>query len=212
MNKKFNNSEQYQFNDDPNFPFTQKMNPKILSDKFNKNNMIVAVRARPLSKSELDDSNYNTISVPDKDKIIITMPTEYIPDDMSKIYLGGEQIKITKIKEISYTYDFVFNEKTTQDEVYRCTTSNLVKQAIEGFSATILAYGATGSGKTYTMVGKGENCGLMIRSIRDLFKIINNDKERLYSIKISYVEVYNEVLKDLLSEKNKSPDLPNNKS
>ena len=177
----------------------------MLSEKFTKTNMLVAVRARPLSKGELEDSNYNTISVPDKDKIIISVPTEYIPDDMSGIYLAGDQIKITKIKEVSYNYDFVFDEKTTQDEVYRCTSSNLIKQVVEGFSATIMAYGATGSGKTYTMVGKGEKCGVMIRAIRDLFKIINNDKEKMYSIKISYVEVYNEILKDLLSEKNKAP-------
>ena len=198
------NNIQFQLNDN-SFPLTRKINSQSLSDKFTKNNMLVAVRARPLSKSELEDSNYNTISVPDKDKITITVPTEYIPDDMSGIYLAGEQIKITKVKEVSYIYDFVFNENTTQDEVYRCTTSNLIKQVVEGYSATILAYGATGSGKTYTMVGKGEKCGLMIRSIRDLFKIINSDKERIYSIKISYVEVYNEILKDLLSDSNKPP-------
>ena len=137
--------------------------------------MIVAVRVRPLTKSELEDSNINTVSVPEKDKITVTFPTEYLPDDLSKVYLAGEQIKITKIKEISYFYDFVFNEKTSQNEVYRYTTSNLIDQVVQGFSATIMAYGATGSGKTYTMVGKGENTGIMIRSIRDLFKIINND-------------------------------------
>ena len=198
------NFEQIQYNE-INYPLTKKINSQLLSDKFTKNNMLVAVRTRPLSKSELEDSNYNTISVPDKDKIIVTIPTEYIPDDMSGIYLAGEQIKITKVKEVSYNYDFVFDENTPQNEVYRCTSSNLIKQVVEGFSATILAYGATGSGKTYTMVGKGENCGLMIRSIRDLFKFINNDTTKSYSIKISYVEVYNEVLKDLLSDKNKSP-------
>ena len=203
-NKKNKNDIQFQLNNN-SFPLTRKINSQSLSDKFTKNNMLVAVRARPLSKSELEDSNYNTISVPDKDKITITVPTEYVPDDMSGIYLAGDQIKITKVKEVSYIYDFVFNENTTQDEVYRCTTSNLIKQVVEGYSATILAYGATGSGKTYTMVGKGEKCGLMIRSIRDLFKIINSDKERIYSIKISYVEVYNEILKDLLSDSNKLP-------
>ena len=198
------NFQQMQYNE-INYPLTKKINSQLLSDKFTKNNMLVAVRTRPLSKSELEDSNYNTISVPDKDKIIVTIPTEYIPDDMSGIYLAGEQIKITKVKEVSYNYDFVFDENTPQNEVYRCTSSNLIKQVVEGFSATILAYGATGSGKTYTMVGKGENCGIMIRSIRDLFKFINNDTTKSYSIKISYVEVYNEVLKDLLSDKNKSP-------
>ena len=91
---------------------------------------------------------------------------------MSKVYLAGEQIRITKTKEVSYFYDFVFNEKTSQNEVYRYTTSNLINQVVQGLSATIMAYGATGSGKTYTIVGKGENKGIMIRSIRDLFKII----------------------------------------
>ena len=204
-NQKQRNNEQNQLYEEINYPLTKKINSQMLSEKFTKTNMLVAVRARPLSKGELEDSNYNTISVPDKDKIIISVPTEYIPDDMSGIYLAGDQIKITKIKEVSYNYDFVFDEKTTQDEVYRCTSSNLIKQVVEGFSATIMAYGATGSGKTYTMVGKGEKCGVMIRAIRDLFKIINNDKEKMYSIKISYVEVYNEILKDLLSEKNKAP-------
>ena len=203
--KKIQNINENQYNEGNNFPLTKKLNSQMLSDKFTKNNMLVAIRARPLSKTELEDSNYNTISVPDKDKIIVTVPTEYIPDDMSGIYLAGEQIKITKIKEVSYNYDFVFDENTTQDEVYRCTTSNLIKQVVGGFSATIMAYGATGSGKTYTMVGKGQNCGLMIRSIRDLFKVINSDKERMYSIKIQYVEVYNEILKDLLTDNNKTP-------
>lgn len=205
-NIKSKNLSPNKLNEKSYYPLSKKIDFQSLSEKFTKNNMLIAVRARPLSKSELEDSNYNTISVPDKDKIIVTVPTEYIPDDMSGIYLAGEQIKITKIKETSYKYDFVFDEKTTQDEVYRCTTSNLIKQVVEGYSATILAYGATGSGKTYTMVGRGENCGLMIRSIRDLFRIINNDKERIYSIKISYVEIYNEILKDLLSDdNNKNP-------
>ena len=139
-------------------------NNQSLSSKFSKNNMLVAVRARPLSKSELDDSNFNIISVPEKDVIKISMPTEYIPDDMSGIFLAGEQIKILKVKEISYEYDFVFGENSTQEEIYENTTASLIKQVVEGYSATIMAYGATGSGKTYTMVGKGDKIGLMIRS------------------------------------------------
>ena len=204
-NKRNQNKEQYQNYNNANSPSPLRINPQSLADKFNKNNMLVAVRARPLTKSELEDSNYNTISVPNKDTLTITFPTEYIPDDMSEIYLAGEQIKITKIKEVSYNYDFVFNEKTSQNEVYRYTTSSLINQVVDGFSATILAYGATGSGKTYTMVGKGENTGLMIRSIRDLFKVVNSDQSKTYSIKISYIEIYNEVLKDLLTDKSKSP-------
>jgi len=182
-------------------------NNQSLSSKFSKNNMLVAVRARPLSKSELDDSNFNIISVPEKDVIKISMPTEYIPDDMSGIFLAGEQIKILKVKEISYEYDFVFGENSTQEEIYENTTASLIKQVVEGYSATIMAYGATGSGKTYTMVGKGDKIGLMIRSIRDLFNFVNSQQNKVYNIKISYIEVYNEVLKDLLSEKKIPPEI-----
>ena len=182
-------------------------NNQSLSSKFSKNNMLVAIRARPLSKSELDDSNFNIISVPEKDVIKISMPTEYIPDDMSGIFLAGEQIKILKVKEISYEYDFVFGENSTQEEIYENTTANLIKQVVEGYSATIMAYGATGSGKTYTMVGKGDKIGLMIRSIRDLFNFVNSQQNKVYNIKISYIEVYNEVLKDLLSEKKVPPEI-----
>ena len=187
-------------------------NNQSLSSKFSKNNMLVAIRARPLSKSELDDSNFNIISVPEKDVIKISMPTEYIPDDMSGIFLAGEQIKILKVKEISYEYDFVFGENSTQEEIYENTTANLIKQVVEGYSATIMAYGATGSGKTYTMVGKGDKIGLMIRSIRDLFNFVNSQQNKVYNIKISYIEVYNEVLKDLLSEKKVPPEIRTDQS
>ena len=190
--------------------FSQNKSPNnniSLSSKFSKNNMLVAVRTRPLSNSELDDSNFNIISVPEKDVIKISMPTEYIPDDMSGIFLAGEQIKILKVKEVSYEYDFVFGENASQEEVYENTTASLIKQVVEGYSATIMAYGATGSGKTYTMVGKGDKIGLMIRSIRDLFNFVNGQQNKVYSIKISYIEIYNEVLKDLLSEKKIPPEI-----
>ena len=183
------------------------LNIQSLSSKFSKNNMLIAVRTRPLSKSEYEDSNFNTISVPEKDVIKLSMPTEYIPDDMSGIFLAGEQIKILKVKEISYEYDFVFGENATQEEVYENTTASLIKQVVEGYSATIMAYGATGSGKTYTMVGKGDKVGLMIRSIRDLFNFVNSQQNKVCNIKISYIEVYNEVLKDLLSDKKIAPEI-----
>ena len=191
------------YSQSPNRP----INDQSLSSKFSKNNMLVAVRTRPLSKSEQEDSNFNTISVPEKDIIKLSMPTEYIPDDMSGIFLAGEQIKILKLKEITYEYDFVFGENSTQEEVYENTTASLIKQVVEGYSAMIMAYGATGSGKTYTMVGKGEKVGLMIRAIRDLFNFVNSQQDKVYNIKITYIEVYNEILKDLLSDKKTSIEI-----
>ena len=182
---------------------TKKISKKKLEEKFYKNKMIVALRSRPLLNRELEESNYNTITIPNRETVIITIPTEYISSDKGKYYFKGEKkIKVTKIKEAEFKYDFAFNDKTTQEEVYQLTTAPLVKQVINGFNATVFAYGATGTGKTFTMVGEGDNWGLMIRSISDLFKIINNEKEKKYIIKITYVEIYNEIIKDLLAEQN----------
>ena len=179
----------------------KKISKQILEEKFTKNKMIVALRSRPLLSKELEDSNYKTISVLNPETVSITIPTEYIHSDKGKYYFNGEKkIKVTKVKEATFKFDFAFDEKIDQAEVYRCTTANLVKQVINGYNATVYAYGATGTGKTYTMVGGGDNWGIMIRSISDLFKIINNEKEKNYIIKISYVEIYNEIIKDLLAD------------
>ena len=179
----------------------KKISKQKLEEKFSKNKMLVALRSRPLLSRELEESNYNTIAVTTKDTVVITIPTEYIANGKGKYYFKGEKkIKVTKVKEATFKFDFAFDEKIDQAEVYRCTTANLVKQVINGYNATVYAYGATGTGKTYTMVGGGDNWGIMIRSISDLFKIINNEKEKNYIIKISYVEIYNEIIKDLLAD------------
>ena len=78
---------------------------------------------------------------------------------------------------------------------------------LEGFNATVFAYGATGAGKTYTMLGTGDNPGIMVRSLSDLFGIIDKAKPlREFNIKLSYVEIYNESLRDLL-EKGENLDM-----
>jgi len=77
-----------------------------------------------------------------------------------------------------------------------------------GYNATVFAYGATGAGKTYTMLGTEEQPGLMMLSIEELFRQIEEQSdERDYKLRVSYIEVYNEVLKDLLNGKNDSLDL-----
>ena len=182
----------------------KKISKKALEEKFAKNKMLVALRVRPLLIKELKESNYKTITVLNSETVSITIPTEYISTEKGKYYFHGEKnIKVTKVKEATFKFDFAFDIETDQNEIYQNTTSNLVKQVINGYNATVFAYGATGTGKTYTMVGEGENWGIMIRSISDLFKIINQDKEKKFVIKISYIEIYNEIIKDLLVDNNR---------
>lgn len=65
-----------------------------------------------------------------------------------------------------------------QDEVYEKTAKSLVKDILVGFNATVFAYGATGSGKTHTMVGHGGETGIMVRAISDLFDIVSKNAYR----------------------------------
>ena len=70
---------------------------------------------------------------------------------------------------------------------------------MHGYNASVFAYGATGAGKTYTMLGTEENPGIMMLSVDELFRSIEEfQAERDYMLKVSYVEVYNENIKDLL--------------
>lgn len=75
----------------------------------------------------------------------------------------------------------------------------MIKSVIDGYNACVFAYGTTGSGKTYTMTGTPETPGIDILIIQDLFNLINDHSgEKTISIKMSYVEIYNEVIRDLL--------------
>jgi kinesin family protein C2/C3 len=74
--------------------------------------------------------------------------------------------------------------------------------SLDGFNVCIMAYGQTGSGKTYTMIGTDENPGLYFSSVDELFNKINERKKIIeYDISVSFVEIYNETLRDLLSKK-----------
>ena len=145
-----------------------------LETKFSKSTMLVSVRIRPLNKKELQYSSLKTLQI-ENDKIKI--------------------ISSQKQKEIEFEFDFIFSEEITQKEIYEYTTEKLINKVMEGFNATVFAFGATGSGKTYTMVGNNQESGIMIRSINDLFLKLNNEKNKDYSVHISYIEVYNEQLK-----------------
>lgn len=156
---------------------------------FNKNNMIVAVRIRPLNPKEEEFSTIETLNVINK-QIISVINGSTIPEEAYK----------NKLRHKQYAFDFAFDKQTDNEMVYQCTTKVLLNSVIEGYNATVFCYGATGSGKTFTMVGYGENPGIMVRSISDLFKLFEKNSQKNFNISLSYIEIYNETLRDLLSE------------
>ncbi|XP_050524915.1 kinesin-like protein KIF19 isoform X2 [Daktulosphaira vitifoliae] len=146
--------------------------------------LMVAVRIRPLPKNEMDRCLY----VIDSKKIVVE-ETDKEKEDVLRQKRAGQK---------RYMFDVVFGEDSTQDELYEKTTKSLVQDILVGYNATVFAYGATGSGKTHTMVGHGGETGIMVRAISDLFDTVAKNSCR-YTVKLSYLEIYNENIRDLLN-------------
>ncbi|KAG9510924.1 Kinesin-like protein KIF11, partial [Fragariocoptes setiger] len=114
-----------------------------------------------------------------------------------------------KVNEKLFKFNHVFPLNTPQIVVYNTIVKPLIDQVLMGFNCTVLAYGQTGTGKTYTMEGARSDedlswehdpeCGLIPRALNQLFETLKNDHDR-YSIRVSFIELYNEDTYDLLSE------------
>nr|XP_033800607.1 chromosome-associated kinesin KIF4A isoform X2 [Geotrypetes seraphini]XP_033800608.1 chromosome-associated kinesin KIF4A isoform X2 [Geotrypetes seraphini] len=123
-------------------------------------------------------------------------------------FVAGEP-QVVVANEKSFTYDYVFDPSTEQEEVFNTAVLPLIKGIFKGYNATVLAYGQTGSGKTYSMGGTytqdQENeptMGVIPRVINTLFKEIEQKQDWQFSMKVSYLEIYNEEILDLLCPSN----------
>ncbi|KAJ2781837.1 tubulin-dependent ATPase kip3 [Coemansia javaensis] len=102
-------------------------------------------------------------------------------------------------KDIRFVFDRVYGEESTQREVYEGTTRGLLDAVMSGYNATVFAYGATGCGKTYTISGSAEDPGVIPLTMQELFeRVAAAEDERAIEVALSYLEVYNETIRDLL--------------
>uniref|UniRef100_A0A8C1MLX0 Kinesin-like protein KIF19 n=1 Tax=Cyprinus carpio TaxID=7962 RepID=A0A8C1MLX0_CYPCA len=109
-------------------------------------------------------------------------------------------LRSNRSREKTYMFDVVFDYTATQEDVYVATTKNLIDGVIAGYNATVFAYGPTGAGKTYTMLGLDSEPGIYIQTLNDLFRAIEDSTEDLdCSVYMSYIEIYNEIIRDLLN-------------
>ncbi|KAL1208185.1 Kinesin-like protein KIN-7M [Cardamine amara subsp. amara] len=98
----------------------------------------------------------------------------------------------------AYAFDKVFGPQATTIEVYDVAAKPVVKAAMEGVNGTVFAYGVTSSGKTHTMHGDQDFPGIIPLAIKDVFSIIQETTGREFLLRVSYLEIYNEVINDLL--------------
>lgn len=106
-----------------------------------------------------------------------------------------------RYKDKRYVFDQVMGMDASQEHVYDRTTRPLLDGILDGYNATVFAYGATGCGKTHTISGSVEDPGIIIRTMEDLFKRIDDSKDDFETeIELSFVEIYNETIRDLLND------------
>ncbi|XP_034467535.1 kinesin-like protein KIFC3 [Hippoglossus hippoglossus] len=114
---------------------------------------------------------------------------------------------LNKGKGRIFELDKVFHPQATQEEVFQ-EIEPLVTSCIDGYQVCIFAYGQTGSGKTHTMEGSVENPGINQRALKHLFSEIEERKDMWsYNVTVCSVEIYNEVLRDLLSKDGEKLDI-----
>uniref|UniRef100_A0A667XYK5 Kinesin-like protein n=1 Tax=Myripristis murdjan TaxID=586833 RepID=A0A667XYK5_9TELE len=159
----------------------------------------VVVRVRPTNDSEKCDNFRNVVQVVDNHMLIFDPKEQQIP------CFGSQRVQNRNInkranKDLKFVFDNVFGEDSTQVDIFENTTKGVLDSVMNGFNCTVFAYGATGAGKTHTMLGSQNDPGVMYRTMKELFRRMDEVKEdKVFDVAFSYLEVYNEQIRDLLA-------------
>ena len=186
-----NSQNSYDFNYGPqSYSYGRQPNLDFDSDT-NSENIKVCLRIRPMSVLEKSRNDTSCIEP-----------------------VSGEQLIFShKNLRRNYTFNLVFGPDSSQEDVFfNCSIDKLIDSALDGYSVTIFAYGQTGSGKTYTIMGRDDAInekiltnnkysGIMPKSINYIWSTVGNKRQKFY-IKVSFLEIYNEQINDLLNPMN----------
>ncbi|XP_040911091.1 kinesin-like protein KIF2C isoform X2 [Toxotes jaculatrix] len=180
------------------FRETLEITPMSAADLIESHRICVCVRKRPLNKQEINKKEIDVVSVPGKGALLVHEPKQKV--DLTK-YLDNQ----------IFQFDYSFDETSTNDLVYKFTAKPLVQSIFEGCMATCFAYGQTGSGKTHTMggdfAGRQQNSakGIYALAAQDVFTYLNHRRYANLDLSayVSFFEIYNGKVYDLLNKKSK---------
>ncbi|GAB7359253.1 hypothetical protein MBLNU230_g5910t1 [Neophaeotheca triangularis] len=147
-------------------------------DKDNKGNVLVSVRVRPDAGGSESSRAEGEWMVDGRRSLVTYRGKE-----------GGD-----------YRYDNVFSPHDQNSRVYDSAAKRLVRRVMEGYHGTVFAYGMTGTGKTFSMQGTANSPGVIPLAITDIFSYIRENPSREFLLRVSYLEIYNEKIYDLLSQ------------
>ena len=202
---------------------------KEIKDNYDKNineTFEVYIRIKPYILKEINKimNNINTITT-FKANNTISIGKSLTKNNSNAILQEKEKTYILKVekntffledmknhKNKAFLFDNIFNESSNNQNIFNVAIKPMINRILKGYNSTILAYGATGTGKTYTIFGdltsNSYDEGIIFKACDYIFKKIElnkkeeskNNIEANYLIKISYLEIYNEIVKDLMNE------------
>nr|XP_016940796.1 kinesin-like protein KIF13A isoform X1 [Drosophila suzukii] len=155
----------------------------------------VAVRVRPFNRREIELGTKCIVEMEKQQTILQN------PPPLEKI--ERKQPKTFAFDHCFYSLNPEDNNFASQETVFDAVGRGILDNAFQGYNACIFAYGQTGSGKSYTMMGSQESKGIIPRLCDLLFSAIANKStpELMYKVEVSYMEIYNEKVHDLLDPK-----------
>lgn len=160
-------------------------------------NVKVAVRVRPMNRREKELNTKCVVEMMKNQTILHPAGTNLSKDSRS-------QSKVFAYDYCFWSMDETDTEKFAgQEVVFQCLGESLLNNAFLGYNACIFAYGQTGSGKSYTMMGSGDQPGLIPRLCSALFERTQKEQREgeSFTVEVSYMEIYNEKVRDLLDPK-----------
>ncbi|KAM9778287.1 kinesin-like protein KIF13B isoform 2-T2 [Syngnathus typhle] len=167
-------------------------------NKLNDSNVKVAVRVRPMSRREKDLTTKCVVEMEANQTILNPAIVTLSKGD------PRNQPKVFAYDHCFWSMDESQRDKFAgQEVVFQCLGESLLDNAFMGYNACIFAYGQTGSGKSYTMMGSAEQPGLIPRLCSSLFsRTMQEAREgESFTVEVSYMEIYNEKVRDLLDPK-----------
>ena len=201
-----------------NNSYTKKRNSSLSSySNYSSNNINtktstikVAIRLRPLLPHEdfeywTVDLNKNIIASKSENKNSANESFSSIKSDKINFINKNKYLNQLLLDNVfipqSFKFDKIFTKDITSEKIYLDICQDVIKQFINGINGTIFVYGQTTSGKTYTMLGNINYPGILPCALKNLFDLLENEKKAKnlnYNLYCSYIEIYNEVIHDLI--------------
>ena len=175
-------------------------------------NLRVAIRVRPPLNRETEEGiPFRSIAIVSEDHKSVSL-AEYVGSELSELERQREWVENPNVFQLHrFTFDFVFDVDSQQEDVYNITAKQAVQSVLEGYNSTIFCYGQTGTGKTYTMEGftydsHDPQKGIIQRTIEDIFNYIEttSNENTKFIIRASFLQIYNENISDLLKPEKKN--------